>query len=75
MHTRQFDAAEEKSVKDVVDHAMKTYGRLDVFFANAGIIGPTKLFTDITEEEFMQNMKTNVFRYGRHHRLLLCFRD
>jgi NAD(P)-dependent dehydrogenase (short-subunit alcohol dehydrogenase family) len=51
-------------VKDVVDHAIKAYGRLDVFFANAGVVGQNKPFTDITSEEFLSTLKTNVVRYS-----------
>ncbi|GKT87177.1 3-oxoacyl-(acyl-carrier-protein) reductase [Colletotrichum tofieldiae] len=60
VHIRKFDAAEESAVREVVSHAVTTYGRLDVFFANAGITGPHNVFTDITEEDFMQNLRTNV---------------
>ncbi|KAL3421486.1 3-oxoacyl-(acyl-carrier-protein) reductase [Phlyctema vagabunda] len=60
VHTRRFDAADEKSVKAVVDDAIKTYGRLDIFFANAGIVGQNKLFTDISEDEFLATLRTNV---------------
>ncbi|OBT52361.1 hypothetical protein VE04_06783 [Pseudogymnoascus sp. 24MN13] len=42
---RQFDAA--------------TYGRLDVFFANAGIVGVPKIFTEIEADEFLATLKTN----------------
>ena len=69
VHVRQFDAADEKAVKDVVAHAVETYGRLDVFFANAGIIGAAKLFTDITEKEFTENFRVNtlsVFLAAKH---------
>jgi NAD(P)-dependent dehydrogenase (short-subunit alcohol dehydrogenase family) len=59
----KFDAADEKSVKYVVDHAIETYGRLDTFFANAGIIGQNKVFMDITETEFLATLRTNVVRY------------
>lgn len=62
VHTRKFDAADEAAVKAVVDDAIATYGRLDVFFANAGIVGQSKLFTDITAEEFLATLKTNVVR-------------
>ncbi len=62
VHTRKFDAADEQAVKAVVDDAIKTYGRLDIFFANAGVVGHTKLFTTITAEEFMSTLKTNVLR-------------
>src|ERR1051326_4190601 len=43
IHTRQFDAASEEAVKKVCEEALAKYGRLDVFFANAGI-GSGKLF-------------------------------
>jgi NAD(P)-dependent dehydrogenase (short-subunit alcohol dehydrogenase family) len=59
IHTRQFDASDEASVKRVVEEAVQKYGRLDVFFANAGISGGAQLFTDTTDEEFMKVMKVN----------------
>ncbi|KAI9930583.1 hypothetical protein ASPWEDRAFT_467946 [Aspergillus wentii DTO 134E9] len=59
VHTRQFDAGDEAAVKAVVGDAVNTYGRLDVFFANAGIVGQPKIFTDIEGEEFMETLKTN----------------
>lgn len=62
IHTRKFDAANEEGVKAVVDDAVKTYGRLDIFYANAGIVGQPKLFTEITAEEFLGTLKTNVVR-------------
>lgn len=62
VHTRKFDAANEESVKAVVDDAIKVYGRLDVFFANAGVVGQTKVFTEITSEEFLSTLRTNVVR-------------
>ncbi|KAG9242831.1 hypothetical protein BJ878DRAFT_148575 [Calycina marina] len=60
VHTRRFDAADEQSVKAVVDDAIKAYGRLDVFFANAGVVGHPKMFTDIDADEFLDTMRTNV---------------
>ncbi|RYC60966.1 hypothetical protein CHU98_g5229 [Xylaria longipes] len=59
VHVRQFDAADEQAVKAVVDHAIEKYGRLDVFFANAGIVGPVAAFTDISKEDFMKILDTN----------------
>ncbi|KAI1175109.1 putative 3-oxoacyl-reductase FabG [Nemania sp. FL0916] len=59
VHARQFDAADEEAVKAVVEHAIQNYGRLDVFFANAGIIGPMAPFTDISKEDFMKVLDTN----------------
>jgi NAD(P)-dependent dehydrogenase (short-subunit alcohol dehydrogenase family) len=49
-------------VKAVVDDAVKAYGRLDIFFANAGIVGQPKLFTEISADEFLQTLQTNVVR-------------
>jgi|SRR5688572_13739523 NAD(P)-dependent dehydrogenase (short-subunit alcohol dehydrogenase family) len=62
VHARQFDASNETAVKAVVDEAMDRYGRLDVFFANAGIIGPHSLFTDCSDEDFMEVLKVNTLR-------------
>lgn len=60
VHTRKFDAADEQSVKEVIDHAVKTYGRLDVFFANAGVVGTNRIFTDISADEVLSTLRTNV---------------
>jgi NAD(P)-dependent dehydrogenase (short-subunit alcohol dehydrogenase family) len=62
IHTRKFDAADETAVKAVVDDAVKTYGRLDVFYANAGVIGTPTIFTEISGDQFLATMKTNVVR-------------
>ncbi len=62
VHTSKFDAADEASVKAVVDDAVKRYGRLDVFFANAGVIGQPKIFTEINAEQFLSTLRTNVVR-------------
>lgn len=58
IHTRTFDAADETSVKNVVQEAVDTYGRLDVFFANAGI-SSGKVFWEEDSTGFMNVMKTN----------------
>jgi NAD(P)-dependent dehydrogenase (short-subunit alcohol dehydrogenase family) len=62
VYTRQFDASNDAAVKAVVDDAIKAYGRLDIFFANAGIVGQRKVFTDIEADEFLHTLKTNVVR-------------
>lgn len=56
---RQFDAADEEAVKAVVDDAIRRHGRLDIMFANAGILGHPKPFTKIAGDEFMRTMRTN----------------
>ncbi|KAF7717751.1 Short-chain dehydrogenase/reductase (SDR) family protein [Penicillium ucsense] len=69
VHVRQFDAGDEQAVIAVVDDAISKYGRLDIFFANAGIVGQPKIFTEIDADGFMQTMKTNalgVFLAAKH---------
>ncbi|KAL2131903.1 hypothetical protein VTI74DRAFT_4459 [Chaetomium olivicolor] len=69
VHTRQFDAADEKAVKEVIDDAIRRYGRLDVYFANAGTVGPHALFTDIDADDFMNVLRVNslsVFLAAKH---------
>lgn len=56
---RCFDAGDEASVKSVVEDALEKYGRLDVMFANAGIVGSTKPFWDCAGDDFMKVMRTN----------------
>lgn len=60
IHTRCFDAGDEAAVNSVVEEAIEKYGRLDIMFANAGIVGTNKIFTEIESEQFMKTMKTNV---------------
>lgn len=62
VHVLQFDASNEDAVKSVVDDAIKIYGRLDIFFANAGIVGQVKHFTQISSDEFLNTLKINLLR-------------
>ncbi|KAK0639053.1 hypothetical protein B0T16DRAFT_337245 [Cercophora newfieldiana] len=59
IHTRQIDAGEESAVREVVDDALSRYGRLDVFFANAGVTGPFSVFTEVEAGDFMEVMRVN----------------
>lgn len=63
IHTRQLDAGEESQVQKVVEEALDKYGRLDIFFANAGINISQSRVTEASADEFMQVMKTNALRY------------
>ncbi|KAL1607828.1 hypothetical protein SLS60_002766 [Paraconiothyrium brasiliense] len=58
IHTRQFDAADEPSVAAIVSEALQAYGRLDIFFANAGI-SSRKVFWEEDTEGFMKMLRTN----------------
>ncbi|KAF1941817.1 NAD(P)-binding protein [Clathrospora elynae] len=58
IHTKQFDAADEDAVKAICQEALDTYGRLDIFFANAGI-SSGKVFWEEDSKGFMNVMRTN----------------
>ena len=62
VHARQFDASDEEAVKNVVDEALSKYGRLDVFYANAGILGASVAVWDIGYSQFENILKVNVLR-------------
>jgi NAD(P)-dependent dehydrogenase (short-subunit alcohol dehydrogenase family) len=59
VHLRRFDAADEAAIKHVVDDTVSRYGRLDVFFANAGITGVQSPFYDVDADEFMEVIRVN----------------
>ncbi|RPA73659.1 3-oxoacyl-reductase [Ascobolus immersus RN42] len=65
VHARTFDASNEAAVKSVIDEAIERYGRLDIFFANAGIVGAVtewgtpKEMEDITPDDFLRTVKIN----------------
>lgn len=56
--TLQADAANEQAIAGLCKQALQEEGRLDVFFANAGIATATPLW-DITPEQFMEVMRVN----------------
>ncbi|KAJ5333715.1 hypothetical protein N7541_003548 [Penicillium brevicompactum] len=69
VHVRSFDAADEKALTAVIDEAISQYGRLDIFFANAGIVGQPKVFTEVAGSEFLETMRVNalgVFLAAKH---------
>lgn len=52
------DVTDRKAVRRAIQAAVETFGRLDVYFNNAGMNSPMK-FLDITEENFELVMKVN----------------
>jgi NAD(P)-dependent dehydrogenase (short-subunit alcohol dehydrogenase family) len=54
------DVTDEASVKAYVDRAKGDFGRIDVFFNNAGIEGPVKPFGQYSLAEFRQVFAVNV---------------
>jgi len=59
VHTRKVDAGAEQDVAAVVDDALKLYGRLDVFFANAGVSISYASVLEGVPEDFMETMRVN----------------
>lgn len=59
VHSIKLDVGDESSVKQLVDDVLKTYGRLDIMFANAGIVGARTTFEEISGSDFMQTMRVN----------------
>ncbi|KAI9302895.1 hypothetical protein BJ944DRAFT_241943 [Cunninghamella echinulata] len=55
---KALDAGSESAVEAIVKEAMDKYGRLDVFFANAGIATGSPLHAEDTES-FMEVMRVN----------------
>ena len=49
-----------KDVKKYVDETVKTFGKIDMFYNNAGISGPGTRFADNTIEEIEQVVGINL---------------
>ncbi|KAK2970245.1 hypothetical protein RJ640_021681 [Escallonia rubra] len=54
------DVRDEKQVQETVSYALEKYGSLDIFFSNAGIIGPLTGILDLDIQGFDNTMATNV---------------
>ncbi|KAI8064519.1 3-alpha--hydroxysteroid dehydrogenase [Gongronella butleri] len=59
-HARVVDAANEDDVAKVVGEAVDTYGRFDVFFANAGI-AIAKKYHEEASDTFLKSMDVNAW--------------
>ena len=53
------DAGSRSSVEELISEAVRTYGQLDIFMANAGITGHGEL-VDVREEDFDRVIRTNL---------------
>lgn len=60
---RAVDAASTAGVTGIINEAMEKFGRLDVFFANAGVASGTLLQGE-DEESFMRMMRINALRWA-----------
>jgi len=56
----QADLSQPQQVKRIVPFTLKTFGRLDYAFNNAGISGENRLLTDQTERAFDRIFAVNV---------------
>lgn len=59
VHTVKLDVGDEEAVKKVVDDAVQKYGRLDIMFANAGVVGARGTFETIDTKQYMDTMRVN----------------
>jgi len=56
----QADVSKSEDVQNYVNKALEAYGRIDVFFNNAGIIQTFSMLADTEEKEFDRIMAVNV---------------
>lgn len=54
------DVTKEEDAKRYVDETVKKFGKIDVAFLNAGIVGPVKPVEDMDYEDFKRTMDINV---------------
>ncbi len=54
------DITDAATVNAMVWHVQATWGRVDVLVNNAGIVGPNKPFTEVTDEEWAEVLAINL---------------
>lgn len=59
VHAIKLDVGDEESVKRVCEDAIKRYKRLDIMFANAGVVGARTTFVGIDAKQYMDTMRVN----------------
>ncbi|RMD42685.1 hypothetical protein DV735_g2407, partial [Chaetothyriales sp. CBS 134920] len=59
VEVRQVDVGEETQVRAVCEDAVARYGRLDIMFANAGIVGTPATFDQVTAEAWNRTFRVN----------------
>ena len=54
------DVTKRDEVKEMIDYTLREYGKIDILINNAGV-SQTKLFTDVTDEDFYEIINTNLY--------------
>ncbi|CAN1859220.1 Short-chain dehydrogenase reductase 3b [Linum perenne] len=54
------DVRDEKQVEEMVEFTVQKYGKLDILFSNAGVIGPLTGILDLDLDDFDRTMAVNV---------------
>jgi NAD(P)-dependent dehydrogenase (short-subunit alcohol dehydrogenase family) len=62
VETLACDCADEEEIKRLVERVVKEEGRLDVFFANAGVPGSMGPMGTLDAEDLAETMRVNVAR-------------
>ena len=57
--TFKADITDKKQIRQLVDYALNKYGRIDILINNAGI-SQIKMFTDITDDDWVNMINTNL---------------
>ncbi|WP_164669351.1 SDR family NAD(P)-dependent oxidoreductase [Virgibacillus doumboii] len=60
IHVVQANVTDEDDVKNYVKETVDTFGKIDVFFNNAGVNGPFEMIKDLEKEQFEQILSINV---------------
>lgn len=61
IHTVTADVTNEADVKRYVDESVEKFGKIDVFFNNAGFEGPVSFIKDTSYEQFKKVIEVNVY--------------
>ena len=54
------DVSKRDEVKKMIEHIINKYGKIDVLINNAGI-SESKLFTEVTDEDWQKVINTNLY--------------
>ena len=56
----QADVSKRKKVNEMIEYIIKKYGKIDILVNNAGI-SESKMFTDVTDEDWQRIITTNLY--------------